>query len=275
MKKTFLLVLTFSTILFLQSCNNDDDNVPSKTLIQTFDVALKTSNAIPTVAGRDESGNIKMDLFSDNSLEFTITVNNLASSDALTAAHVHAGDPVTAGVVVIPLVTGTTGVAFSGSTASGTITLTSDEISTLQGSDVYVNVHSTESGPGLVRGQIDKIIDNAYNVELAAANSIPANGRSEVGNAIFRVIGSTLYYKVTIDNLDATDAITAGHIHSGASGATGGVLIDLEMTDTAQLGITKMVGLDNDQLNNINNDQVYVNLHSTQVPASIVRGQIR
>ena len=96
------------------------------------------------------------------------------------------------GDVEITLVDGTD-ITFSGNTASGTITLTAAEITTLQGSDVYVNVHSTESPAGLVRGQIDQTIDNAYNVALSPSNAVPPIvGRSEEGNAYFRLVGRVL-----------------------------------------------------------------------------------
>jgi len=78
MKNGIFYLLLSIGLLFTVGCNNDDDTI-AKTLIQAFDVALNTSNSIPAVTGRNETGNITMDLFDDNSLEFTITINNLSS----------------------------------------------------------------------------------------------------------------------------------------------------------------------------------------------------
>ncbi len=271
-----LLLFTLLGTVFLTSCGGDDDDDDDAALaLETFEVALNSSNAIPAVTDRSETGNITMTLFDDNSLEFTITVNSLSSSDELTAAHVHGGDLVSTGGVEIALVDGTD-IVFSGSTATGTIALTAAQIATLQGSDVYVNVHSTESPAGLIRGQIDETIDNAYNVSLSPSNAVPPIvGRNEEGSAYFRIVGNTMYFKVAVTGLDATDAITAGHIHEGSSTVTGGVLIGLDITDGAQLEVTKSVVLTGEELTKVNNDELYVNIHSTQQPGGLLRGQIR
>lgn len=270
------LILTFSLFaLALTSCSKDDDSQTKKTLLQSFDISLDNANSIPMVVGRNETGNIQMSLYDDNSLEFTITINNLSTTDGLTAAHIHTGDVVSTGSVAITLVDGST-ISFSGNTATGTITLSTSQISILKGNNVYVNVHSTESASGLVRGQIDQTIDNAYNVALSPANEIPAvMGRSETGTAYFRLVGSTMYYKTIVNDLDGTDAITAGHIHEGSSTVNGGILINLELTDNAQLDITKTIILSTTELSKINNDELYVNIHSNQVGSGLLRGQIR
>ena len=275
MKKGIFYLLLSIGLLFTVGCNNDDDGSIAKTLIQAFDVALNTSNSIPAVTGRNETGNITMDLYDDNSLEFTITINNLSSTDELIASHIHNGDVVSTGGIEITLVDAID-ITYSGNTASGTVMLTASQISALQGDDVYVNVHSTEFPAGLVRGQIDKTISNAYNVALSPLNEVPpVMGRSERGNAYIRLVGSTMYYKVVVTDLEATDAIIGGHIHEGSSTENGGVLIDLGITDDTQLDITKNITLSSVELDKVINDELYVNIHSGKEPAGLLRGQIR
>lgn len=266
--KYLFLALSFCTLLIF-GCSEDED---SKTLVESFDVELDNAHSIPMVIGRTETGTVKMDLYDDNSLEFTITISNLAMTDELTMAHVHTGDVVSTGDVAIGLVDGSD-IAFSDGMASGTVMLDGSQISTLQGSDVYVNVHSKESASGLIRGQIDQTIDNAYNVALSPANEVPAvMGRSESGSAYFRIVGSMLYYKVIVNDLDAADAITAGHIHEGGSMVNGGVF---KMLDIAGLDMTKNLMLSADELTKVNTDELYVNIHSTQQATGLLRGQIR
>lgn len=253
----------------------DDEDPPAKVELMSFDIMLDNAYSIPMVTGRSETGNIQMSLYDDKSLTFTITINGLMSSDVLTMAHVHNGDVVTAGGVAITLVDGTN-IAFSGNMATGTITLTDDQITTLQGNDIYVNVHSTEQPSGLVRGQIDQTIDNAYNVSLSPANEIPAiNDRNETGLAYIRIVGSTMFYKVIVNDLEASDAITAGHIHEGSATVNGGVLVNLDITGDSELEKTKSLSLSNEELNKINNDELYVNIHSNQYAGGLLRGQIR
>ena len=76
MKKGIFYLLFSIGLLFTVGCNNDDDTI-TKTLLEAFDIALNTSNSIPAVTGRNETGNITMDLYDDNSLEFTITIKTL------------------------------------------------------------------------------------------------------------------------------------------------------------------------------------------------------
>jgi hypothetical protein len=64
------------------------------------------------------------------------------------------------------------------------------------------------------------------------------------------------------------------HIHSGAAGANGGVLIGL-CSSAADFGITKMNTPSPAVINSIKADAVYVNVHSTTRPSGIIRGQIR
>jgi len=88
MKKGIFLLLSIG-LLFTVGCNNDDDDTITKALLEAFDIALNTSNSIPAVPGRNETGNITMDLYDDNSLEFTITINNLSITDELIRCRVN------------------------------------------------------------------------------------------------------------------------------------------------------------------------------------------
>jgi len=274
MKKVFLLL--FSTILigFTTSCSVSGGD-PGPAIEAAANIALNTENEIPMVQNRDETGSFKMILYADNSLEFSITVNDLFGGDNLTAAHIHSGDPVSTGAPVITLVDGSS-ISFQGNQAIGSIQLTQTEVTALLGADIYVNVHSTENPAGLLRGQLDKVVSEAYNVMLSPSNEIPAiTDRTDSGMAIFRVVGEEVYYKVTVSDLEATDAITAGHIHEGEATENGTVFQNLEITDAAQLGVTKTMTLDENKLAKLKEDPLYVNIHSTDHASGLMRGQIR
>ncbi|MET2984178.1 CHRD domain-containing protein [Aureibaculum conchae] len=274
MKKAFLLL--FCTILlgFTTSCLNDGGD-PGPTIKAAASVDLNTENEIPMVENREETGVFKMILYQDNSLEFSITLNDLAGSDNLTVAHIHSGDPVSTGAPVITLVDGSS-ISFQGNQAIGNIQLTETEVAALLGGDVYVNVHSADSPAGLVRGQLDKQVNNAFNVVLSPDNEIPAiTDRNDSGMAIFRVVGEEVYYKVTVSDLEATDAITAGHIHLGDATENGEVFINLEITDASQLDVTKTITLDENKMSKLLEDPLYVNIHSTDHASGLMRGQIR
>jgi len=263
------LILGVVSLVTFSSC--DDDPELQASLVQSFNIDLNSKYTIPTNTG-SETGTITMDLFDDNTLEYTITVNGMNASDVLTKAHVHLGDVVTKGSSAITFF----GEEITGNTISDVLTLTAEDIAILTGGDVYVNVHSQMSPSGLVRGQIDKTIDYAYNVALSPDSEVPpVTGRMETGNGYFRIIGSTMHFNVQISDLSPTDTITKAHFHAGAAGSNGSSYINLELTGADQLDITKMLELTADQLNQAINDPTYVNVHSSEHPSGLLRGQIR
>ena len=271
--RKILKICLYSVVLVLFACNNDDDNQQPAGLIATYQVALTTANSIPVVNGRMETGSAVLKLFADRKLTFEITVNNLIPTDALTMAHVHLGDAVSTGDVLITLVDGQD-IAFSQGMASGSMVLTEAQAMALQGQNLYINVHSTDTPPGLVRGQIGQEITDAYNVVLLPENEIPAiEGRNETGLAYIRLVGDMMYYRITIENLLETDMITAGHIHDGTAQQTGTpIFLNL---DIAPLGTTKMLHLTGQELNKVQTEPLYVNIHSDDHGLGLMRGQIR
>ena len=279
MKKTLILLLCSALIISVVGCIDGDSDTGSA-IKTAANIALNTQNEIPLVENRNETGAFIINIFEDNHIEYSITINDLSSSDALTVAHIHAGDPVSTGVPIITLVDGTN-IAFQGNKAIGTLQLTEAEITTLLGNDLYVNVHSTEQPTGLVRGQLDQIITNAFNVMLSPSNEVPAiDDRNDSGMAILRIVkdkdgNDKLFYNVSVMDIEMDDAITAGNIHSGAATENGDVVINLELTDDTQLGITKSLILEGDVLTQLKNDALYINLHSTDKPDGLIRGQIR
>lgn len=110
-------ILCLSAVtLSLASCSKDDNGTPSAMVVKEWSIPLSTKNENPAIFGRNETGTATMQLFSDNSLKYTIAVNGLASGDALNAAHLHAGDVITNGPVVLNL-----NPSFSGGNANGTV----------------------------------------------------------------------------------------------------------------------------------------------------------
>lgn len=66
--------------------------------------------------------------------------------------------------------------------------------------------------------------------------------------------------------------LLVGHIHEGSSTQNGPVYINFDITN---LGTTKTLSLTQAQLTKVRTTAVYVNLHSTQIPSGLMRGQIR
>jgi hypothetical protein len=97
------------------------------------------------------------------------------------------------------------------------------------------------------------------------------------------ITAATADFNTTLTGFPANTPVNAAHIHTGAAGVNGGVLIDLGL---AGMGITLANGTGtfsrngiavapNDAQNIINNPAgFYFNVHSTQNPGGFARGQL-
>lgn len=268
MKNHFIALLIACTACAIVSCKKSD-SPPAPTVIWTKSIPMSAKFELPAPAGRNETGTADIKLMSDHSLIYNIAITGLASGDALTAAHIHTGDAGTNGGVYIPF----TGI--SGSTVSGTVQLTQAQADSITNFPAYVNVHSTQVGSGLARGQIDSKVTFAADVTMVGANENPAVTTTATGVALLRATeDKKLYTKITVTNLEAGDVLTAAHIHTGAAGVNGPVIIGF-YSSAAEFGTLKINVLDDVLYSSLLTGAVYVNAHSTAHPGGLVRGQIR
>ena|SRR5688500_11017372 len=114
-------------------------------------------------------------------------------------------------------------------------------------------------------------------VHLSGDNEVPPVNTDAKGIATLRVTQDMmLHSKVIVQKVDPVDdgMLTASHIHIGAAGVNGGVLLFLAH-DPGEFGVNMVQQLTTAQYNAILNDALYVNVHSTVYPAGLIRGQIR
>ncbi len=70
-----------------------------------------------------------------------------------------------------------------------------------------------------------------FTATLAGANEVPAVTTTATGTAVFGVINDTIFtFRVDVAGIDST---TASHIHEGAAGVPGGVIVTLFVGPTA------------------------------------------
>lgn len=260
---------------FLFSCKKENNDGPAIRMVKEWTLPLNAKFENPAPAGRNETGTFVLRIMSDNSVQYNINVTGLAGSDALTAAHIHTGNPGVNGGVILNFAPTFAGGSASGSVANVRSTLL-DSLNTGT-AELYVNVHSTQVPGGLVRSQINSTIQWAQDVALSGANEVPAVATTATGTARFRLTSDgKLYYVVNVTGLTAGDGnLTAAHIHNGAVGANGSVLVGLIST-AADFGVNKQLQLTDVQKTAIDGTgSLYVNAHSTIFTGGIVRGQIR
>lgn len=260
-------------VLIFTACSKSEDAAPQVQLVKELTVTLAAANENPQPSGRTETGTATVKVYDDNSLTVDATLTGLASTDNLTLAHFHVGDPVTNGSVVLDLKP-----TFTGSTMKANLTgVRTSFIDSIKAgtADIYLNIHSTQVGSGIVRGQLFNNVTFASTVALSGANEVPAVTTTATGTALLRITADNkLYSRITVTNLETTDALTMAHIHSGATGVNGAVLIGLASA-AADFGVTKINTPTATQIASIRNDAVYVNVHSTTRASGVIRGQIR
>jgi hypothetical protein len=112
-----------------------------------FNAALNIGQEVPHPKGTKvgASGHFSATL-DGTTLKWSLTFAHL--SGPATAAHIHSGARGTSGNVLVALCSPCT------SPASGTATLTPDQIAAMTSGGTYVNVHTSKNPNGEIRGQI-------------------------------------------------------------------------------------------------------------------------
>ena len=150
-----------------------------------------------------------------------------------------------------------------------------DEQSQESPSEIQYKTSSKKvSNPGDQRIVFTQVVqlEGSQEVPTFAA---PAVATETTGIAILRVSASKmLYSKVIIQNLAEGDMLRFSHVHAGAAGINGPVIINLA-DNPADFGVNKERQLTDAQFTLLTTGSCYVNVHSNFRPAGIVRGQIR
>lgn len=266
-----IILLSLTLFLFLNSCSKSSNN--NATVTKHWDIVLNAKFEVPAPSGRSETGTATLDLYSDNTIKFTINVTGLASGDVLTAAHIHIGDPMTSGPVILGF-----NPTFVNGSATGQVSVRSTLVDSLKNgtADFYVNAHTTLVPGGLLRGQLNNPVTFAVDVAMTGANEVPPVVTTASGVTLLRLTtDKTLYAKVTVTGLEAGDALAAAHIHAAATGVNGSIIIPL-CANSADFGKElEFQNISDANLTLLTTGQVYANAHSTNHPAGFIRGQIR
>ena len=111
---------------------------------------------------------------------------------------------------------------------------------------------------------------NAIKVSLTGSEEVPPLSVAGSGSGTFRVSeDGTISGSVTTKDVDGTMA----HIHRGAKGTNGPVLVPLEKKDNTY-SVPAGRKLTSEQMQLLKNGQLYVNVHTAKNKGGEVRGQI-
>ena len=135
--------------------------------------------------------------------------------------------------------------------------------------------------------------------DLRAANEVPAITNAESGgtgtatvtltptrDAANAITGGTFEFAFTVTGLTTTSNITLAHIHTGAAGVNGGVVVNSQLSAATSIPTPagsasfQRCGLTADSAATVaaivaNPAAFYFNVHTTLNPGGVVRGQLR
>jgi hypothetical protein len=138
---------------------------------------------------------------------------------------------------------------------------------------------------GVASAQDDSAITGAnatsvfFSADLSGANEVPAADPDGTGKALVRITGTQVCFALKYANITAP---FAGHIHTGAAGANGAVVVPFfavpgGATLPANLtGIAGCLASDQATVDSIkaNPAGFYVNMHTVDFRAGVMRGQL-
>jgi CHRD domain len=218
-----------------------------------------------------------------STITYIVTYSGL--SGTVNASHIHTGAAGVAGGVILPLTPGPS--PMSGTltaanfTASGSVTTFAQAVAAIRAGTTYFNLHTTANPGGEIRGQILAAGD-AYFADLNGHQENPdvATAATGKGIAVISADASTVTYLITYSGLSGT--VNASHIHTGAVGSNGGVILPITpgpspmsgtltaATFTASGPVTTFA----EAIAAIRAGTTYFNLHTTANPGGEIRGQI-
>lgn len=127
-----------------------------------------------------------------------------------------------------------------------------------------------------------------YTASLSGSAEVPPRTTTATGTATFVEEDGAIDYEVIVNGITA---VTASHIHLGAAGSNGGVIVPLfggpvtgaltgrlaagTITQSSIVGLSGAAAISMDSLRTLmRNGNAYVNVHSTTYPGGELRGQI-
>ena len=111
-----------------------------------------------------------------------------------------------------------------------------------------------------------------FKARLSGANEVPGPGDPDgSGRAMIRIKGTQVCFTLKVDNVDA---LAAAHIHEGAAGVAGPVVVDLFAGTVKKKGCVTTSAQIAAEIRK-SPREYYVNVHNAAYPAGAVRGQLQ
>lgn len=240
--------------------------------INYFTATLQGSQEVPANASTGLGTVIVNYNSSTKALVLTGNYQNLSS--AATASHVHGPAAPGTNASVLFVLTNTGGTS---GTLSSSVVLTPTQELDLFAGNLYVNVHSANFPGGELRGQLNGTNAGqveSYTVNLQGSQQVPANASTATGSAtvLLDKVSNMVFVTGSFSGLAAN--ASAAHIHDGAVGVNGPVVLSLSVT-SATAGTISGSGIVTPEFAvKMINGLSYLNLHNASFPGGEIRAQI-
>jgi uncharacterized protein (TIGR03437 family) len=281
---------------------NENPAVPTT----SYGSAVLVAHIVKDAAGKVVSGTVDFNVTGQFSEAYTVTGLHIHSG----AAGVNGPVTVDSGLSAannLPVVAGRTLIQRSGQVNNAAAIATIEGMLANPG-NYYVNLHTTVNPGGMFRGQLYLAERRSFMTSMNSANENPpiegantglgsfhgfraldANGNYVTGGGMFVVNYSIA--PITANGTTTPQRMTGLHIHRGAVGINGPVVLDSTLSaatgfDTPANGVGTVTYVmaaptDNAAAVSALNDMwdapagFYMNMHSTTYPGGIIRGQVR
>jgi hypothetical protein len=220
-------------------------------------------------------------------MTYRVTYRGLTGPLSPAGGHLHVGRPGISGPVVKTIASG-------GGPANGTVKgiwtavdatqpFTLALVDSLVAGKLYVNLHTTASPAGEIRGQLVLQGGYGFQAEIDGSHEVPPNGTGGEGTGSFVLNGARneLAYNITWVNLSGPLSPAGGHIHVAPAGRSGSIVRAIVAGgDSAAKTISGLWRSSDSQpltpalVESLLTGRLYVNLHTQAFPAGEVRGQI-
>ncbi|HZV69945.1 MAG TPA: CHRD domain-containing protein [Saprospiraceae bacterium] len=260
MSKTLLSLTLFFSVL----CNVAFAGEHSSALVFTARMNGASEEPSVTTDGRG----VAIFTFDEKKSTLYINVSLSNLSGPITGIHIHEGVPGENGPVIINLTS-----FLSGNRVKGTVhDVSKATMAAFLTGGYYINAHTELNPDGEIRGQIKLETDLRYAALLNGNSEVPevtTDGRG-LFIAHFSADGNKVDYKMIFEGL--TSPVTAAHIHQGAIGSNGGVILDLSSSIVGNVlsGTWDVI----DFIAALTSSELYVNVHTVNNPDGEIRGQI-
>ena len=246
----------------------------------SMDAVINTDQEIPAPTGSSANGlgwaslNYTMD-----TLFYRIQLDGL--SGPVTGAHFHDGEFGTTGGVLIAMTDDVDGNVINGFTTGEA--LSTENINKFLSGGIYINVHTDLNASGEVRGQVYKAAREGYTVNLSGDQEVPAVETDATGSGIVSIDRdqSNAHFMIAYNDLSGPQ--TMAHFHAAPAGTNGGVIFTLssffEQTNIYDAAFGYWTNMDDVPFDAaaalaFREGNVYVNIHSSDVPSGEIRGQV-